>query len=118
MNPKEVQIALVRKFKLPDGSYPLRKQCPNLRKFPGFHDECTDCADGWLYNDSPGVLTDAIREKGWSYDIVSSDPTGDRVLILTGDRPSIGRCMPDDGLRFPAALELAALRAVEATKEN
>lgn len=103
--------------------HPLRKACD------GWNSEasvvCLQCqatpqiwscgGTGHIYNDSPGVLTDAIREKGWYVHLMQMDD-GDYVEIHAGEtRKIIAAVEADQGLQFPAALELAALRAVEAT---
>lgn len=104
--------------------HPLRKFCPRYyyRGYTQLHVPqsgpypCRDCEDReWLYNDSPGVLTEAIRKKGWYIHLLQMDD-GDYIDIHVGEtRKIIATVEADMGLRFPASLELAALRAVEAS---
>jgi len=107
--------------------YPLRKICPGETHNPCHEEikclwsyeyrELPTCTDGYVYNDAPDALTEAVRAKGWDYKIVSFKD-GDYAMIrgcmVNGTRDR-GVVIPDEELRGYDALKLAVCRAIEAT---
>ena len=90
--------------------------------FPKRRRRCYECEGrGWLPNDDYDTLLEAIRAKGWGYNITSFPP-GDRVWI--GMLALSAVIEPDDGLRGTeaiwAALERVPLEllGVEGVVEN
>jgi len=129
----EVRAYLAENFVLPDGTYPLRRECPcSLNP----HQACSVCllsdfqscvvcnsdqhSHFYVYNDSSDALTEALEAKGWFYTVDSGtglDQPGNRVLIheirygLPGKR--LSHCFFSEGHRGQYAMELAAARAVK-----
>lgn len=136
MNREDVQRELAANFQV-DGKYLLRRECPcTCHDGPGFipsrdtNPHC--CAEGicdwcirghfkepgYVYDDSPNALTEAIRAKGWSYRVYGTSAYGgDEVTII--DYPSggfvIGKAIHKrDHLYGSDAIELALYRACRA----
>ncbi len=89
-------------------SYPSTQSCLN-------DPECHECCGlGYLFDDSPDALWDAVRAKGWSIDF-EQWPSGDTVIILSMYErwESVGDgVIYEEGLRGQSAIELAVARAL------
>jgi len=102
----------------------LRQGCPNTcTECREQHhtvplERCAECSGrNYVYDGSPNALTEAIRAKGWAYDIISRpDFPGDAVDVH--DNSTVmeihGGVGPDEGLRGQEALEVALYRACRA----
>jgi len=55
-----------RVFGLPDV---VRERCVNLKRLPGFHNECTECFEGWTPATDGWVWWRAIKDIGWYVDL-------------------------------------------------
>ncbi len=106
--------------------HPLQKPCPG--KEDGNYawyttGRCSICGTtdsvehGWVWNDAVDALTEAIRAKGWSYQIngyADEEETGDIVVIYTFDsNETLGRVGHQEGLRGHRAMLVAGLRTPE-----
>lgn len=122
-----------------DRRYLLRRKCPcsmtmgrigGSRNFnvcdacysrSGHADEqCTNCSGlGYVYDDSPNALTEAVRAKGWQYkhEGYHAD-VGDSVLIMNSIAHDIARVNMKDNLRGTEALEVALYRACRAEVDH
>jgi len=79
---------------------------------------------GYVYDDSPNALTEAIRAKGWTHQIHSRPFwRGDSIGIfkwegdlehVRGELVELGRVEPVEGFRDTEALEIALYRACRA----
>jgi len=107
-------------LQLPDGSYPLQKQCPDPYnwewQFKGRCSVCqaTDSAHAsWLPITELAAVLAAIRAKGWRYAIVSYEQ-GDECRVFTTSKPfeAHGIVYTPEGLRDEEAVNLAAARAL------
>lgn len=111
--------------------YPLRRECPSET-----HNPCTKefgytvsgmsyyeqidiptCASGYVFNDNPDALTEAIRAKGWGVKL-QGWLGGDDIVIYPDIenclKPSIARVLLTEHICGRSAMELALMRAMEA----
>lgn len=101
--------------------YPLRTLC--LRKStalinPQHPKRCKECINGYLFNDAPDAIWDAVRAKRGDI-LISSlhDQPGNSIEVNLWDG-GYGNVEADEGYQGQEALERVTLRALEAANAN
>ena len=120
--------------------YPFRLACPVGAKYVkdsihGHYEHGQTCCSGlgYIFNDSPQVLWQAVRDRGWigafdqgqadqgdmvfSWSLRDDGRYDERIGFVSNGSTFIPDSGPDEGLRGQDALETALHRADLATKE-
>ena len=129
--------AMLMELVLPDGSHPLRMECPGLKPFSCIKGQLADkkgCVvchandgrRGYIFNPDIDVLGDALKAKDWAVRRFTNPYwRGDSIGIYQweGDeqhvyghwKPCLGFVEPEDEVWGTHAIRLAVCRALELT---